>query len=89
MWHQAFGNELQELDGVELHALCLTHMSRFMLEPTAQQAARVCRLLEALSWHDDALPPRDGCDPYRQARAIWWRVAEHVESREDLSRLDG
>jgi len=74
--------DIHEVDGAKLHAVCLTHMSRFMVEPTAEQAALVAAMLEALGRHPQRFDPGCGCDPYAQARAVWLRVVAHIEQTE-------
>jgi len=74
-----------EVDGAKLHAVCLTHMSRFMIEPTAEQAALVAAMLEALGRHPQRFDPGCGCDPYAQARAVWLRVVAHIEGTDTAS----
>lgn len=70
---------LEHLEGTRLHAMCLRQMSRFMLEPTHEQATLVCTLLRALSRHHERHRSQYECDPYDEARAIWLRVAQHVQ----------
>jgi len=70
------GESYTQVDSLQLHAICLMHMSQFVANPNPTGAAVVAALLDALARHQERYKPACGCGLYAQARALWQQVAD-------------